>query len=341
MLPARDAPPRGRSGHRAQLGKLLTDPEMDPPIKWMMVYNANLVVTAANHNRTIEGLKREDLFTVVHEHFLTDTALYADRVLPAPTQFEHYDLMPSRGTRYVNLNEPAIEPEGQALSNTEVFRRLSRRMGYADECLHRSDNERFRLMLANGHPYIEGITYESLQKSGWAALNIGDFNPLKEGGFSILSGKCEFFSRNYADRGQDPLPTYEPMDAQDDAVDGSAPLQLVIAKTSHFLNSEYVNLRHRGTEKHVPAVDINPADAARRNIIDGDMIKMFNRYGEVHVRASVCDVTKAGIVYLPFNWWPETTANGQSANALTPEGLSRREIGSNAFDAHVEIQKIA
>jgi anaerobic selenocysteine-containing dehydrogenase len=131
------------------------------------------------------------------------------------------------------------------------------------------------------------------------------------------------------------------MDAQDDAVDGSAPLQLVIAKTSHFLNSEYVNLRHRGIEKHVPAVDINPAGAARRNIIDGDMIKMFNRYGEVHVRASVCDVTKAGVVYLPFNWWQETTANGQSANALSPDGLSRREIVSNAFGAHVEIQKIA
>ncbi|MFT4562096.1 MAG: anaerobic selenocysteine-containing dehydrogenase [Gammaproteobacteria bacterium] len=262
-------------------------------------------------------------------------------MLPATTQFEHYELMPSWGTRYVNLNEAAIEPEGEALANTEIFRRLSTRMGYTDECLHRSDEERICLMLSNGHPYIEGITYESLQKTGRAALNLGDFNPLKEGNFKTSSGKMEFFSPDHPDNGHDPLPTYEPLDEQNDTDAESAPLHLVTAKTSHFLNSEYVNLRHRGTEKHVPAVDINPVDAARRNISDGDMIKMFNTYGEVHVKASVCDVTKTGVVYMPFNWWPETTANGQSANMLTPDGLSRREIGSNAFDAHVEIQKIA
>ncbi len=146
-----------------------------------MVYNANPVVTAANQNLTIEGMQREDLFTVVHEQFMTDTAKYADIILPATTQFEHYELMPSWGTRYVALNEPAIEPQGEALANTEVFRRLSARMGYTDACLHRSDEERIRLMLASGHPYIEGITFESLQRDGWAALNIGDFNPIGEG----------------------------------------------------------------------------------------------------------------------------------------------------------------
>jgi anaerobic selenocysteine-containing dehydrogenase len=340
MMPPRDAPPRARSAHLAQLGRTLTDPDMDPPITWLMVYNANPVVTAANQNLTIEGMQREDLFTVVHEQFMTDTAKYADIILPATTQFEHYELMPSWGTRYVALNEPAIEPQGEALANTEVFRRLSARMGYTDACLHRSDEERIRLMLASGHPYIEGITFESLQRDGWAALNIGDFNPIGEGNMPTPSGKYEFFSQTYADAGHDPLPTYEPIDAQDFGRGHAAPLHLVTAKANHFLNSEYVNLRHRGTQNHQPAVAISPGDAAARNIVDGDMVSMFNRYGEVHVVASVSDMTRAGVVYLPFNWWRESTSNGQSANALTPDGLSRRQIGSNAFDAHVEIKKV-
>jgi anaerobic selenocysteine-containing dehydrogenase len=339
MLPDRNAPPRARSVHLSQLGKILTDPKMAPPIKWMMVYNANPVVTAANQNLIIEGMKRDDLFTVVHEQFITDTALYADIVLPATTQFEHLELMPSWGTRYVALNQAAIEPEGEAIANTELFRRLSTRMGYTDECLHRGDEERIRLMLASGHPYIEGITFERLQKEGWASLNIGEYNPLKEGKFATKSGKCEFYSQDYADAGHDPLPTYEPLDDQDYGNKHATPLHLVTAKTSHFLNSEYVNLRHRGTVKHRPEVAINPADAAARAIADGDMVRMFNRYGEVQVRASISEVTKQGVVYMPFNWWPETTANGQSANALTPDGLSRRQIGSNAFDAQVEIQR--
>ena len=339
MLPPVDQLPRKRSVHLAELGKALTDPKMEPPIEWMMVYNSNPVVTAANQNLVIEGLKRENLFTVVHEQFMTDTALYADIVLPATTQFEHLELMPSWGTGYVALNEAAIEPLGEAIANTELFRRLSKAMGFTEEYLHLDDKERIRRMLSTGHEYIRGITYETLAKDGWAPLNIGDFQPLVDGQFATPSGKCEFYSQGYADVGQDPLPTYEPLDEFDYGVDGDAPLHLVSAKNAHFLNSEYVNLRHRGTLKHEPEVEINPADAGSRDIVSGDMVRLFNCFGEVHVRASVSDVTKKGVVYLPFNWWPETTANGQSANALTPDGVSRRDIGSNAFDAHVELQK--
>ena len=339
MSPPEEFATRQRSVHLAELGRVLTDPTMDPPIEWMMVYNSNPVVTAANQNLTIKGMKREDLFTVVHEQFITDTALYANIVLPATTQFEHLELMPSWGTSYLALNPPAIEPQGEAIPNTEVFRRLSERMGFTEEYLHLDDEERIRRMLATGHKYLDGITYERLEKDGWAPLNIGDYRPLAEGKFATPSGKCEFYSQDYADAGQDPLPTYEPLDVQDYGNGHDTPLHLVSAKTSHFLNSEYVNLRHPGTLKHEPLVDINPVDAAERDIATGDMVRLFNRYGEVEVRANVSDVTSAGVVYLPFNWWPETTANGQSANALTPDGLSRRNIGSNAFDAQVEIKK--
>jgi anaerobic selenocysteine-containing dehydrogenase len=332
--------PRKRSIHLAELGKVLTDPKMEPPIKWMMVYNSNPVVSAANQNLIIEGLKREDLFTVVHEQFITDTALYADILLPATTQFEHLELMPSWGTGYIALNEPAIEPLGEALPNTEVFRRLSKAMGFNEEYLHLGDEERIRRMLATGHEYLDGITYDTLLADGWAQLNLKGFHPLAEGKFTTPSGKCEFYSQTYADVGQDPLPTYEPLDEFEYGIDYDTPLHLVTAKCAHFLNSEYVNLRHKGTEKHEPKVDMNPVDAEIRNIINGDMVKLFNCFGEVHVRAKVSRTTKQGIVQLPFNWWPDTTVNGQSANALTPDGVSRRDIGSNAFDAQVEVQKI-
>ena len=339
MLPPDAHLPRKRSLHLAELGRALKDPAMDPPIKCIMVYNSNPVVTAPNQNLVIEGLKREDLFTVVHEQFMTDTALYADIVLPATTQFEHLELMPSWGTGYLALNKPAIEPLGEAIANTELFRRLSKAMGFREEYLHLQDEERIRRMLATGHEYLRGISYDSLEKNGWALLNFGDFQPLANGQFATPSGKCEFYSQDFADAGQDPLPTYEPLDPFDFGVDYETPLHLVSAKNAHFLNSEYVNLRHRGTEQHEPEVEINPDDAISRDIAHGDMVRLFNCFGEVWVKASVSEVTKQGVVYLPFNWWPETTANGQSANALTPDGVSRRDIGSNAFDAHVEIQK--
>ena len=330
---------RGRQVHLAQLGKALTDPAMDPPVHWMMVYNSNPVVTAANQNRIIEGLLRDDLYTVVHEQFMTDTALYADLVLPATTQFEHLELMPSWGTGYIALNPPAIEPLGEAIPNTELFRRLSARMGFDEDFLHWSDEERVRRMLDSGSPLLNGVTYESLLEDGWARLDLGSMRDLGKGEFATPSGKCEFYSADYAAAGFDPLPTFEPLDPIDFSRDGDTPLHLVSAKTSHFLNSEYVNLRHRGTARHEPKVDINPVDAAARGISDGDMVCMYNRFGEVEVRASVSEMTGAGVVYMPFNWWPATTANGQSANALTPDGVSRRDIGSNAFDARVEVRK--
>ena len=337
-----ELPPRERSVSLSQLGIALTDPAMDPPIEWMMVYNSNPVVTAANQNLTIQGLMRDDLFTVVHEQFMTDTALYADILLPATTQFEHLELMPSWGTNYVALNPQAIEPLGEAIANTELFRRLSKAMGFTEEFLHITDEERIRRILDSGSPYIEGITYERLQRDGWAPLNMGDYAPLAEGRFGTPSGKCEFYSEAMLEAGRDPLPKYEPLADRDYGNGEPAPLHLVTAKTSHFLNSEYVNLRHKGTAKHEPEVEINPADAETRDIADGDIVRMFNCYGEVQVRASVSDVTSPGVVYMPFNWWPASTPNGAaSANALTPDGLSGRGIGSDAFDAHVEIRKTA
>ena len=330
-----------RTVHLAQLGRALTASNMAPPIAWLMVYNLNPVVTLPNQNLIVAGLMRPDLFTVVHEQFMTDTARYADIVLPATTQFEHWELMGSWGQHYLAINPPAIAPCGEALANSEVFRRLSRAMGFAEDYLHTSDEQRVRQLLARGHPYLEGVTFERLMQDGWAALNLPpDWRPRAQGGFTTPSGKCEFYSETLAAIGLDPLPGYVPIDAQDPASE-ALPLRLVSAKASHFLNSEYVNLPHAGTRNHRPEIQLNPRDAAPREIVSGDRIRMFNQLGVVEALARVSDDTAPGVVFMAFNWWPSVTLNGSSANALTPDGLSDRNFGSNAFDARVEVCKVS
>ncbi len=339
VLAPASVPKAARTVHLSQLGQALTATAMAPPITWLMVYNLNPVVTLPNQNRVIEGLMREDLFTVVHEQFMTDTARYADIVLPATTQFEQWELMGSWGQTYLALNPPAIPPRGEAVANSELFRRLSQAMGFEEAYLHTSDEDRIRQLLGSGHPYLDGINFELLLERGWAPLSLpDDWRPRAAGGFTTPSGKCEFYSASLAAAGHDPLPDYVPINDAS-AAGQTLPLRLISAKTSHFLNSGYVNLPHAGTKKHRPEIQINPDDAAARAITAGDRVRMFNELGEVEAIARVSTDTAAGVVYMAFNWWPSVTLNGSSANALTPDGLSDLAFGSNAFDARVEVQR--
>ncbi|MGE0337039.1 MAG: molybdopterin-dependent oxidoreductase [Gammaproteobacteria bacterium] len=329
-------PAPSRSVHLAQLGRALTDPAMDPPIRWLMIYNSNPAVTAPHQDLVRSGLAREDLFTVVHEQFLTDTASFADYVLPATTQLEHLDLMPSWGQPYLALNLPAIAPQGEAIPNTELFRRLARAMGFDDPILHQEDEDMVRGLLASGSPLLDGITLERLRDTGWARLNLpDDWRPLAGGRFPTPSGKLEFYSDTLAQRGLDPLPGHEPPAEGDDAA--RYPLRLMTAKHAHFLNSEYVNLRHRGNEDARPVAGVHPEDAAARGISDGCPVRLFNARGAVEVFAAIDASLPRGLVSLPFNWWPRNSLNGSSANALTPDGLSTWGLGSDAFDARVEL----
>ena len=330
-------PQAPRTVHLSQLGQVLTAQDMAPPITWLLVYNLNPVVTLPNQNRVIEGFMREDLFTVVHEQFMTDTARYADIILPATTQFEQWELMGSWGQTYLALNPPAIPPRGEAVANSELFRRLSQAMGFAEAYLHTSDEDRIRQLLSSGHPYLDGISFESLLERGWAPLALPtDWRPRAAGGFTTPSGKCEFYCATLAAAGHDPLPGYVPI-VEPSAAGQMLPLRLISAKASHFLNSGYVNLPHAGTRKHRPEIQIHPDDAAARAITAGDRVRMFNELGEVQAIARVSADTTAGVVYMAFNWWPSATLNGFSANALTPDGLSDLAFGSNAFDARVEV----
>ena len=317
--------------HLAQLGQALTDTTMAPPIKCLFVFNSNPLVTAPNQNLTQRGLMREDLVTIVHEQFMTDTARYADYLLPATTQLEHLELMPSWGTPYLAFNEVAISPRGEAIPNTELFRRLSLAMGYDDEILVSSDEQRIRDLLQSESEYLSGITFESIKKSGWARLNIPEpYQPLGGGDFPTPSGKFEFYSEAAQLKGRDPLPNYEQIPAS-----GSFPLNLIAAKSPHFLNSEYVNLQ---TNTREVTVNINPSDALSRKICEGDSVRVYNAHGDLRATAQVSEQTKPGVLAMAFSWWQDVTSVRQSPNALTPDGLTTIGIGSNAFDATVDIE---
>jgi anaerobic selenocysteine-containing dehydrogenase len=178
-----------RSFNMVQIGRALTDPSLSPPIHALVVYNSNPAAIAPNQNLVLEGLKREDLFTVVIEQFMTDTARHADFLLPATSQLEHLDLLWSWGHAYLTLNLPAIAPLGEALPNTEIFRRLAHRMDFDEPCFRESDEDIVRKALTSTHPYARGITLESLKQKGWVRLHIPEgYRPYAEGNFPTPSG---------------------------------------------------------------------------------------------------------------------------------------------------------
>ena len=327
-----------RAVNMVQLGRALTG--LEPPIRALVVYNSNPAAIAPNQELVLQGLGREDLFTVVLEQFLTDTARHADYVLPATTQVEHLDLVPSWGHTYLTLNRPALEPRGEALPNSEVFRRLARRLGFEEPCFQDSDEDLVRQALASGHPFLEGISYERLCEEGWAKLAIpDDWRPHAKGAFATPSGKCEFYSEALAAAGLDPLPGYTPpLEVQEHG--DRYPLRLLSSKSAlHFLNSSYANMpRHLQAEKE-PLLDIHPEDAAGRGISDGDEARVFNDRGELALRARVGDRVRPGVVSVPSGWWASLSPGGRSANALTRDGLADWGGGGDFHDTLVEVAR--
>jgi anaerobic selenocysteine-containing dehydrogenase len=334
-----------RTINMIQLGKALTDPSLDPPIQALIVYNSNPATIAPNQNLVLKGLKRRDLFTVVLEQFLTDTARYADYVLPATTQVEHWDLLPAWGHTYLTLNQPAIAPLGEALPNTEIFRRLAAHMGFDDPYLRHSDEDLIRTALASDHPHLRGITFERLVKEGWAPLTLPeDGRPFAKGGFPTPSGRCEFYAEALAEDGMDPLPSFAPPlegPVGDAKLAARYPLALLTAKSAvHFLNSSYANLpRHLNAERE-PLLLMHPRDAAERGIADGDRIRVFNGRGEARIRVRVEDRVRPGVVSMPSGWWASLSPGGTSANALTSDGLSDLGGGGIWHDTMVEVTRL-
>ncbi len=354
--------PGTRVVNQWQLGRALTgELELDPPIKALCVYNCNPVTQSAEQDKIVAGLAREDLFVVVSEQFMTDTADYADIVLPSTTQVENLDLMFSWGHTYVTLNIPAIAPLGEAISNTELFRRLATRMGFEDECFKLSDEELAIEVLDWSTPVMKDIDMDLLKQQGYAKLKI-DSVPHAEGNFPTPSGKCEFLSSMKVDSNYvvpvfrqgyeeylpgepiDPLPKYTP---QRESVQSNPnlasryPLSLLSAKPHQFINSCYANLPKHLKLQGEPRVIINPEDAAKRGIVEGQLVKVFNDRGTFQVPALVSDITRPGVVVAPLGYWRKLSHAGNTINAATADVFADMGHTAAVGDALVEVTLVS
>jgi anaerobic selenocysteine-containing dehydrogenase len=320
--------PPTRAVNMIRLGHALT--ELEPAVHALVVYNSNPATTAADSGKVARGLAREDLFTVVLEHFMTDTARYADVVLPATTQVEHVDLVPSWGHTYITYNRAAIAPVGEALPNTEIFRRLAARMGFDETAFADSDEDLVRAAVAGARWPMAGVDYDELRAVGWVRADLpDDFRPFAEGNFGTPSGRLRLWS-------DDLPPGFDPPPGDD------GPLQLMTAKSAHhFLNSTYANLPRHLAGEGEPLLDLHPDDAAERGIGDGDVVRVHNARGEVTARARVGDVVGRGVVALPSGWWGSRSPGGTAANELTTDELTDRGRGGAFHSARVEVERVA
>ncbi|MGN6317743.1 molybdopterin-containing oxidoreductase family protein [Trinickia sp.] len=318
------------------------DRAFGPKIEAVVVYNSNPVAVAPDSPRVAAGFAREDLFTVVLEHFQTDTADYADLVLPATTQLEHFDLHRSYGHTYVMVNQPAIEPVGQARPNTEIFRGLAHRMGLEEPALFESDEAIGQGALRWADPALEGVDWAKLNEIGWAKMKLPDA-PFAEGGFRTPSGKCEFASSLLEKEGADPLPDYlPPYESADGSPELAArfPLAMISPPARHFLNSSFVNIESLRESEREPHLDIHPTDAGERGIVDGEMVRIRNDRGAFVARARVTDRAREGLVVGLSIWWKKLAPDGRNANEVTSQAVT--DLGGSAtfYDCLVEVERI-
>jgi anaerobic selenocysteine-containing dehydrogenase len=291
----------------------------------------------------LRGLRREDLFTVVHEQFPTDTAMYADVLLPATTQLEHFDIHGSYGHLYVQTNEPAITPLGEAKSNTDVFRLLAAKLGFEPELFQISDEDLARESLAFSRSVgaFHGITLERLRREGPVRLNLPKNDaPFAEGNFPTPSGKCEFYSERLAKQGLDPLPSYTPpWEDPQTRPDLAAkyPLQMISPPKPAFLNSTFVNIDSLRADAGEPSVEMHPNDAARRRITHGQWVRVFNGRGSYRARAVVGESVRPGVVVCLGVYWNRYTKDGGNVNATTSTALTDFGGGATFFDNLVEV----
>jgi anaerobic selenocysteine-containing dehydrogenase len=324
---ASECPSPPRSINMNRLGAALTGEVTDPPIMSLFVYCANPLASSPNAGLIEQGLRREDLFTVVHDLFMTDTARYADIVLPATSQLEHLDLHRAYGHRYLTLNQPAIAPLGEAKSNWEVSRLLARAMGYTEPWLHESAEDAIRGVLEASrarNPFLANITFERLQREGTVRLTLSpeDEVPFANGHFPTPSGKVELWSATLAAQGLDPLPHYEPPTEYVAHPLADGWLTLISAAPHHFVSSSMANQPSLRRKEGEPHIEINPVDAATRNIRDGDTVIVSNERGQCCLRAVISTNVPVGVVAAAKGHWASLSPDGRNVNWTTPDALA-------------------
>ena len=330
-----------RTINMSTIGDALTRVD-DPPIRAIYVYNSNPVAVAPESSRVVAGFSRQDLFCVVHEIFRTDTADYADILLPATTQLEHVDVHASYGHLYALANNRAIAPIAEALPNTEVFRRLAARMGFTEPCFRESDEDLARQAWRTQDARAVAIDWDALKAAGFKRLGVPrPYAPFAQGGFPTPSGKCEFRSETLAAQGEDPLPAYvAPREsaASNPELAARYPLGFISPPARNFLNSSFANLPAFLAEEKMPRLEIHPDDAARRGIATGDSVRVFNDRGSLLAAARVTDRARPGVVVAPSVWWRKLAPGGENANAVTSQALTDLGRAPTFYDCLVEVR---
>jgi anaerobic selenocysteine-containing dehydrogenase len=306
-----------------------TSDEFGPQIEALIVYNSNPAAVAPESGKVVQGFAREDLFTVVLEHFQTDTADYADYILPATTQLEHWDIHPSYGHTDVLLNRPAVAPLGQAKTNTQIFRELAAHMEFDEPCFADDDETLCRAA------YGQQIDFDALLANGFATLVLPDA-PFANGSFPTPSGKCEFFSQRLHSQGQDGLPdhvpNYEPF-----GTSTKFPLAMISPPARNFLNSSFVNVKSLRDIEGEPVLEIHADDAAKRGITSGAVVTVFNQRGSYRVKAEVSHRARPGVVNGMGIWWRKLGLDGTNVNQLTSQHLTDMGRGPVFYDCLVEV----
>ncbi len=318
-------------------------PEFGPRVDALIVYNSNPVAVAPDSSKVAQAFAREDLFTVVLEHFQTDTADYADIVLPATTQLEHTDVHTAYGHLYMMANNPAIAPLGEARPNTEIFRLLAARMGLDDPCFKESDDELAAQAFRKDDVRAVHFDWESLKRKGWQKLNMPEA-PFAHGNFATPSGKCEFYSETMRKDGLDPLPGYVEnyeSAASNPELAAKYPLAMISPPARNFLNSSFVNVQSLRATEGEPHLDLNPEDAAERGIQHGDMVRIFNDRGSFVAKARVTPKARRGLAVGLSIWWKKLASDGKNANEVTSQRLTDMGRAPTFYDTLVEVEKAA
>ena len=323
-----------------EIGQVLNDHNLDPAVKALFVYNGNPLVTAPNAELIRQGLERDDLFTVVSEQFMTDTARYADVIFPACTQIEQVDVVPAWGHLYLGWNEKAIEPLGESVPNTELWRRLALAMGFSEPELFEDDES----LIASA---LHDVDLDQLRTTGFVRLSLPeDLLPYAQGGFATASGKAALINHSLPAVGMPALPTYEVGDEMQGGINSQDmyPLSLMSPKTHvRFLNSSYSHLAHHCDAEGEMYCELDLSDAASRGIQDGDQVRVFNERGSLDVVAQVKSSggrVRSGLVLVPFGWVGARTKDMKTVNALTNDQAADFGGGVAFYDTMVQVEKI-
>jgi anaerobic selenocysteine-containing dehydrogenase len=344
-----------------QLGHALTELD-DPPVHALFVYNSNPAAVAPDQSQVLRGMARSDLFTVVHEQFFTDTADYADILLPATTFLEHKEVQGAYGHYYVQLSNQAIAPLGESRSNVHLFSELAQRMGFTEDCFRgTADKLIAQALRINGdqHPWMKGITPQALDDAGghirlkFESESSGEsFLPFATGGFGTPSGKVEFYSESLAAQGLDPLPGFVPPEESRHArpANGAAhrpyPLEFLPRKADNYMNSTFANLpTHQKMENsHHATLEMHKDDAGARGITDGDAVDVFNARGSIRLTARVSANGNASVpagVVASRLAWNKFSPGGNNVNLLTSQRLTDIGGGATFYSTLVEVRKAA